>query len=201
MTYFLLSLLALAAAPPLELVVRKLGNKFVLIERFCFLLVAILVVGHILPESYQSSGWWAVLMLAIGLLLPTVMERALHHEKMHTAIIGLVTFGLALHGIMDGAALGLSYQMGADISSILPVAVVIHRIPAALFLWWVLRPRGVFYGWGVLVLLAVATCFGFFFATGEVISLRDEFTLGLFQALVGGSLVHLAVHRPEDHDH
>jgi zinc transporter ZupT len=202
MTLFILSLLALAAAPLLAMVLRRLGHRVVIAERICYLILAVLVVGHIFPESFQSAGWWACLALAIGILMPTLMEKALHqHESMHAAMIILVTAGLAVHGLMDGVALGLSYQMGADMGSSLPIAVVLHRIPEAVFLWWMTRAKGLAYSWSILILLGVTTCLGFVFATGELISLRDQATLGFFQALVGGSLVHLAVHRPDAHDH
>lgn len=199
MTFFILSLLALFIAPPLHYLVKGLGRHILAIEKITLICMAIIVAGHIFPESFSAAGWWAVLALAIGILLPTLLEKALHHDQMHLAMVILITVGLAMHGFLDGAALGLSYQMGADLATGLPLAVVLHRIPAALFLWWMLRPKGAFVGWGVLMLLGATTCFGFLFATADVINLRDQTTLGVFQALVGGSLVHLAIHRPNGH--
>ena len=42
--------------------------------------------------------------------------------------------GLALHGMLDGVALANAHGHAT------PLAVVLHRLPEGLTLWWLLRP-------------------------------------------------------------
>ncbi len=203
MSYFALSLVALAAAPFLYLLVEKFGHAFFYVEAFIYFAIAGLVVLHIVPESFVVCGWWAILAIFVGWFAPTAVEYFSNRfvERIHMVPLLLSVVGLCLHGMLDGLALahgghrlvfdheGLHYHA-------LPTAVVLHRIPASLLLWWSIRPKyGISSAVIVLICLGGFTTFGFFFGSEVLWKLHQEFYFGLFQALVGGSLLHLASHR------
>jgi uncharacterized membrane protein YraQ (UPF0718 family) len=78
----------------------------------------------------------------------------------------------------------------------LPLAVILHRFPVGLTIWWLLRPANpLWVPLAVLVGLAVSTAVGFFWG-GEVTTNLSGQGVAWFQALVAGSLLHVVLHRP-----
>ena len=92
---------------------------------------------------------------------------------------------------MEGVAL-------APEGAVVTAPVILHRIPVGLAIWWILRPRHGFVG-GLLGIgfIAAATVVGYALG-GEVVG--DGEGIGLYQAFVGGSLVHVVFHQAR-HDH
>ena len=133
-------------------------------------------------------------MLAAGIGTPALIERTSHALAPHTDNLALVggLSGIALHAFLEGAAL-------APDGSGIAAAVILHRIPVGLVIWWMLRPR---HGFGRAALgigaIAVATAAGYAVGTGLV----DVPGRGveLYQAFVGGSLLHVVFHQSR-HDH
>ena len=77
----------------------------------------------------------------------------------------------------------------------LPWAVVLHRLPVGLMVWFLIRPvYGLRLALATLLLIGVATVSGFFMGEFAVGSLTND-SRGLFQALVAGTLLHVVVHR------
>jgi len=203
MSYFVLSLIVLAMAPFLYLAVEKVGHAFFYIEAFIYFAIAGLVVLHIVPESFLICGWWSILVIFIGWLLPTAIEYCSHRfmERIHMIPLVLSVVGLCMHGVLDGLALSQSGhssivdQNGMHYHA-LPIAVVLHRVPASLLLWWSIRPKyGIALAVITLTLLGGFTTFGFMYGSEVLWKVHQGFYFGLFQALVGGSLLHLASHR------
>lgn len=163
--------------------------------------VAIMVLFAILPHTVHQLGWIAFLPLVIGVIGPTIIERSLSQvqESTHRGVLALVLIGIALHEFTDGLALavpGGTVEYGVHW---LPVAIVLHRFPAGVVMWWLLKPA---FGWR----LAIAIFAAFLAATvggyvsGIVLKTAVESpVLAAFQAFVAGSLLHIAVHRFELH--
>ena len=80
---------------------------------------------------------------------------------MHNSALWLGLLGLAFHAVFNNAALNLSAVTDHG-SRMLPLAIVLHRFPVGLTVWWLLRPSGVRVASGVLLLISVATCVGYF---------------------------------------
>jgi hypothetical protein len=212
--YLLISLLILLVTPLLHLGVSKLGKPYGLFERLLFILVTVLVLVHILPDAYEIAGWPVLIVALVGWGLPGFLERNLHHMAgtIHGAQIVVAIIGLGLHGVLDGVGLSLGdiaevghearvhTHVHSHAHDSLPLAILLHRVPEALFLWWVLKPK---YGFkipsAVLAFLGLSTIFGFWFGHEWLSGFENGAGFGYFQALVGGSLMHLASHRPHDH--
>ncbi len=194
--YYLLiaSLLALAIGPILHHLAGAKGTMLAALDGFVYVTMGGLIFLHIVPESYELAGWWAFLALLLGLLGPGLVEHRLHGlaSKAHAAALVLALLGIGLHAFIDGLALG--HGEGGHQHQTLPLAVVLHRLPVGLALWFLLRPAyGLRTALGLLALISAATLAGF--ALDEVVGGLANRGLGLFQALVAGSLLHVVVHR------
>lgn len=191
----LLAVLALAAGPLVHAAARRLRWAFSAVDGFVLAAVGALVVLQVAPRAVAEGGSGAVVALGLGLFSPLLLNRLripLVRARGWMISVGLV--GLALHAMMDGAALAAG-------RSDLAWAIVVHRIPAGIFVWWLVRPnRGPFRATAVLIGLAGCTVLGFGLA--QTWALQEGYVTSLFEAFVAGALLHvLADHGPELHGH
>lgn len=192
--YLILGIVALLIGP----IAYHGLNRWVHLRRGLELAVTIIVTGlalALLWDAAHHSNPVPVLVLgAAGFIIPLVAERLLHQkdEGIHvlTLIVGVA--GLVLHAAADGAAL-LAGDANGHMA--LAIAVIGHRLPAGLGVWWLVRTEfGTRPAVLVLGLMAAATLIGYEAAalTLDLISTR---AFAWFQAFVAGSLLHLAFHR------
>ncbi len=196
-------MLALLAGPLLA----RLGNKqralLAVLDGFVVVALIGLLALHVVPHAVEQAGVWALLAAALGLLLPVLLERRLSGAEddtsMHGAMVWLAAAGLAVHAMLDGAALiGETGEHGHDPhAELLALGVILHRLPLGLTIWWAVRPtHGMRSALAIVGLVAVATVTGYFGAESLLASLPVA-ALAAFQALVAGSLLHLVVgHAP-----
>ncbi len=195
-TLFALSLVALALGPAAYGAARVAGHMMAALDGFVFVAITGLVVIHIVPESVELAGWLAVAGVVIGIWLPTLIEHRLRSmaRQVHVVTLVLGLIAIAAHAFTDGLALGT--DTGAQgRSHMLPMAVVVHRLPVGLTVWFLLRPLyGRRMATAALGLMAAATTAGFL-SGGAVPATLESRIWGLFQALVAGSLLHVVLHR------
>jgi len=132
----------------------------------------------------------------LGLLGPGWVEHRLEDlaPQAHTVASLLALVGIGLHGFTDGLALGQGGHEQAG-EYMLPWAVILHRLPVGLMVWFLLRPvYGVRLALATLLLIGVFTIMGFELGEISVGELAID-GLGLFQAFVSGTLLHVVVHR------
>ena len=164
-----------------------------LFDGFMYIAIPALVTWQVVPHAWADHGILVLAVLALGIGLPTLIERLSTSLASQTDNVALLIglSGLVLHAFLEGAAL---VPRG---TGIVP-AVILHRLLVGLTIWWLLRPRHGF-GWaslGIAVILA-ATVAGYaagtqFFEHGGGVE--------LYQAFVGGSLLHVVFHKGR-HDH
>ncbi len=193
MTLLLLSLLALALAPVIYRVADRAGSALAALDGFVMVTIAGLAAVHIIPHAVETAGFGVIAVAILGFFGPGWAEHALHRaaDKVHSATLVLAVLGLLLHGFFDGV--GLAGPMEHE--SKLGIAVLLHRLPVAITLWWLLRPRDWRLASGVLVGLAVMTVGGFASAD-SLASAMDSTWLAFVQALIAGSVLHVVAHRP-----
>jgi uncharacterized membrane protein YraQ (UPF0718 family) len=207
------SLIALAFGPLLVAGVRNVHSAAVAIDSFVVVAIGGLVLIHILPDSLVQGGWVALVALMLGMFGPLIAERSLRPPAATTAgraVIILSLIGLAAHGVVDGLALGHNHDVEhamesaghhhdhdhtGDMSGLLALAVILHRLPVAIGVWWLI-PRTLGRGVAILVLviLGVSTIVGFFLAGTVVDASSPGAGLAAFQALLAGSLLHVVLH-------
>ena len=200
--WLLLSLLTLAMGPLLHQLVHRLKTMLAVLDGFVFATISGLVVLHLIPDSIERAGWWALAWALIGLMGPGLIERRLKSlaQQAHAVALLLALVGIGLHAFMDGWAL-VAPQEASEAAQhhMLPMAVVLHRLPVGLTIWLLLRPiYGAGTALGALFVVAATTAVGSAFS-GDL----ESRGWGLFQALVAGSLLHVVVHRsyPIDAEH
>jgi hypothetical protein len=187
--YFLLSTIALLAGP----FVCILGRHNKMTERAVDVLIiaaiAWIIGVHIVPDAVQVAGWTALAFLALGMAFPYLLRRIFHlaSSAMHTALLLIAALALVLHAVIDGIALlpGSSNQLG--------LAVILHRLPVGMAIWWTFRPAiGTKIAIAAFALIIIATALAIYFG-GPVIELTESRILALFQVFVAGSLADMVI--------
>lgn len=209
------SIAALVIGPVL-LQISRVGSRAVgFLEGFTFITIAGLICFSILPQAISGGGPIALAFALLGLVFPVGLERMFHHlaRQVHLLILLLGMAGLAVHAAIDGVALGVAdLGQSADLQELtypghresgddLALAVVLHRFPLGLAVWYLLAPAlGAGSAVVLLVVMAIGTGIGFYLGTGLF-----EFTQGpiiaWFQAFVTGSILHVIIYEPGHHKH
>jgi hypothetical protein len=194
MAFLLLSLAALALGPIVYGLAARRPAGLGVLDSFLFVTLSGLVLLHLIPHALHVGGGAAATAALLGLGGPALAERMLHRAAagVHLLVLSAALLGLGGHAFFDGLAL-----IGSQSSAPLAIAVILHRLPDGLAIWWLLRPP---YGAGVaastLGLMATATACGFF--VGDVILFKtNQAWLASLQAFVSASLVHVVLHRPQ----
>ena len=196
----LLSIISLFVGPILYQWLRHGG--FVA-KAFDSLIVAVLVVLMaflLIPESWAQLGYWSVALILAGYLLPGLLEhlikRAAH--TFHLVSLLLALAGLALHAMLDGAALTVGHGLA---TSNLSLAIVIHRFGVGMMLWMMVQPVfGKRVAFAVLGFVSLATVGGYLLSE-IVLGLEGDFALSVIQALIIGMIVHSLIHRSHGVSH
>jgi len=193
-----LSLLVLAVGPLLHQLARVTGSMLAALDGFVFVTIGGLVFLHIVPETYHLAGWAALVAVGVGLVGPGLVEHRLHGlaRQAHAIALLLAVAGIGLHAFTDGLALGQGgHEHGHTGEHMLPMAVVLHRLPVGLMVWFLIRPvYGLRLALATLALIGVSTVLGFALGEAAVGGLAND-SRGFFQALVAGTLLHVVVHR------
>lgn len=201
MGYLIASLVAPAAGPLLYGLLHDHPGAVRLVDGFVYLAVPVLVVLQLFPFAWAGRGWLVVLAVSFGFSLPSLLEGASRALRRHTDAVALFVglSGLVLHASLEGAALVPSR---AGVGVPITLAIIVHRVPVGLVIWWLVRPS---YG-PVLAAIAVGavlggTVLGYAFGL-EVLGEVPEAGTELYQAFVSGSLVHVVFHQGRrDHRH
>lgn len=198
-------LIAAAAAPVLGPVLYWLLHdhpKAVrLVDGSVYVAVPLLVAWQVLPHAWEDRSVVILLAVAAGFVLPALVERLSHAIVDHTDNLALVVglSGLVVHALLEGAA----FIPGDEpLSGAFALAVILHRIPVSLVVWWLICPRfGSFAASAGVGSIVVATLAGYGLGT-ELLGGIHGGGVELYQAFVSGSLVHVVFHQGRhDHDH
>lgn len=193
-----LSALVLVLGPVLLGLASRAAGLLAAVDAFVLVSVGGIVLLDVLPDALHHGGWPAIALLVLGFGGPQLLERLLHRaaRAVHLAALGLALVGLVVHATMDGVVLGATAADGHDMPAQLALAVLLHRLPEGLTIWWLLRPS-----WGGKAAAAVLTLVGLATAAGMRLAehnphLHEAEPLALFQVFVAGSLLHVILHRP-----
>ncbi len=201
MLRLLLSILALGIGPLVYRAVRARPTLLRVVDAAVVLSVSGLVLLELGPHLWSGDHVLTIVVAAVlGLFGPTVIEHVLHRTDFHrienwthVATLTLATSGVLIHAILDGAA--LTDLVNAGTGSWLSTAVILHRIPVGLLMWWLLRPTlGLPTAAGALIGLAIATSIGYWVGT-DVLSDLPPIASVWVRALVAGSLLHVVFYR------
>lgn len=206
MISLILSIFTLFIGPIIYRKVARSETLLEIIDGFIFVSIAALVMQHILPASSGDGGVAILACLLLGFIGPNVLESRLSKagHNIHTGVLLFGVIGLAIHAALDGAALvseaSLAPSDGVSIThgliDSLPVAIILHRLPVGLTLWFLIRPNfGRLFALLALIALSIMTTIGFFAAEALAHELHDHRWLELVQAFAAGAILHVVVFR------
>ncbi len=167
-----------------------------LVDAFALVGVGGLVLVHILPQSFQLAGWMILPVALVGFLGPGLLcgSKLFAGRGSSRVTMPVALLGIALHAILDGLA--LTYSSTSDEPAALAAAVVLHRIPVGLGIWWLTVPLyGKRSALGLLGAIAVFSVVGFGFGETLLHEISTSW-VALFQALIAGSLLHVILRHP-----
>lgn len=203
-----LSIAVLAAGPALYKLVTYRAQAYWALDGFVLASVGGLILLHVLPPTIAAAGGWALWAAGAGLVLPILAERGSKYgvtSLASKALMGVALLGLAAHTVLDGVTLGA--RAHDEVGFAVALAVLVHRLPVALLVWWLIRPRhGKRWATAALGVIAVGTVLGY----GVEESLHGVMSgvgFASLQAFVAGSLMHVLAHQPPatesgaPHDH
>ena len=196
-----ISVAALLLGPGIHRVARRERLTMAALDNFVLVAVAGLVMVEIIPTALESAGWPAFLALVLGILGPSIAEGPLRlaSRGTHGTALTVAVLGMAAHSFTDGLALASAHLAGATGHG-LEVAVIAHQLPVAVAVWWLLSPLGLARASAAMALLGAATIAGFVLADSSLGAFPESYN-ALFQALVGGLLLHVVAHRNDRHAH
>lgn len=194
----LISLMTLFAGPLIFLWISKGGRVARAIDRVIVLLLILLVVLLLLPEIVRAQGWIAIILVALGYLLPTVLELTVRRaaETLHLASLFVALLGLLLHALLDGAGLaGSELQANGGLTA----AIILHRFGVGMMIWLIIEPAfGQRAAWSMLIGMGAVTVAGFEFSS-HLLPLAGAFAISALQAVLIGTIIHSLVHRSHVH--
>ena len=208
------SIAALLIGPVLFQFSHVSTRAFKVLEGFSFITIAGLLCFGILPQAIIVGGIFAWVFAAIGLIFPIALERLFRGlaKQVHLLILALGMIGLAVHAGIDGIVLAAGQLAGNDVSTwwnsghrdeseYLAMAVVLHRFPLGLAVWYLLSPTlGRPFAVAVLAALAGATVVGYTVGP-DLVATLPGYGIAWFQAFVAGSILHVVIYETGHHKH
>jgi len=182
-----LSIAALLLGPLIYAAARENRLARRILNALIVITIAVIIALHIVPAAIEHGGVLAIILIVLGVIFPLLLERLFRKatDAAHLVIVAIAAFGLLIHATVDGIA--LLPQSGTGLA----YAIILHRLPVGMALWWAIRPT---FGKGVAIvaftLVGLATTAGYFVGD-SIIDFAEVRTLAMLQAFVSGSLIHV----------
>lgn len=158
-------------------------------------LVAVAIAPRVLIHlDVGTAGFFA-----LGVAAPTIAERLFHHaaRRAHAIFLLLALLGLCFHSVLDGTALAEAGMDERGHWTAVAFAILLHQPPVGLMIWWLLQSSARWVPLATLGAMAFSTIVGYF-AEPTVMSALPPAAAGWVEAAVGGTLIHVALHRSSD---
>lgn len=201
MGYLVASLIALLAGPGLGAALERAPKVKAAFEWAVMLGLFAVILAHVLPEAVELAGLWVLPVAAASVIATLGLERWAGLRKGSAVVVtALGLLALGVHSALDGAALAGSESPGGGHG--LALAVVLHRVATSAAIWWLVkRALGTAWAAGAIGWDAATTLVGYF-AAEAIFGAASPAVVGMVQAVIAGSLLHVAVHvRGHGHGH
>jgi len=195
-----LSIISLFIGPILYQWMRRGGFVAKAFDKLIIAVLILLMALFLIPESWAALGYWSVALILAGYLAPGLLEQLIKKaaHTLHLVSMLLALAGLALHAMLDGAALNAGDGVMA---SNLSLAIVIHRFGVGMMIWMMVQPLfGKKTAFGLLCFVSLATVGGFLLSE-NLTGLEGGYAMSVIQTLIIGMIVHSLVHRSHGASH
>lgn len=192
------SIFALGIGPLIYQTLGPMRRTDRIVSGFVIIVITATLVFEVLPETYQAIGFISIALALLGFAGPTLIETLFTKSanKTHLLTIILGIFGLILHSSLDGAALYSSDSAGQHEN--LSLAIILHRLPVGLTIWWLLKPLiGERFALFTIILMALSTVGGYGLSM-QLNAYIESVTFIALQSFISGSLLHVVLHKPHD---
>lgn len=202
-----LSLGILFIGPCLDFFIKNKAAFKQFIDGFTLIVLLDLIFLHILPHTLHESGWFTLVLFFLAMILPGQIEK--HSQKKfahqaHNITLGLALIGIVLHAFTDGLGLIDTNAIHGELkgSSWLPFAILLHRLPIALAIWWLVSEQ-VNKRMALITLIGIslATLLGYYSGINFLLPLMEQESFGLLEALIAGFLMHILFHTHDPQEH
>jgi hypothetical protein len=189
-----LSIIVLFIGPLLYQWLRRGGFIAKAFDSLIIAVLIVLMVFLLIPESWAELGYWSVVLMLGGYLLPGLLEQLVKTaaHTFHMVSLVLALLGLAVHAGLDGAALT---AMHGGTHSNLPLAIVLHRFGVGLMLWLMVQPAyGKRMAFAVLGFVSMMTVGGYLLSE-FFLGMQGDNVMAVIQAVIIGMIIHSLIHR------
>jgi hypothetical protein len=196
----LLSIISLFIGPILYQWIRRGGFAAKAFDSLIIAALIMLMALFLIPESWAALGYKSVALILAGYLVPGLLEQLIKKaaHTLHLVSLTLALAGLALHAMLDGAALNAG---DGPLAHNLSVAIVIHRFGVGMMIWMMVQPVfGRKVAIGVLGFASLATVAGYVLSE-TLLVLEGDYVMSSIQALIIGMIVHSLIHRSHGASH
>lgn len=195
-----LSIISLFIGPILYQWLRHGGFAAKALDSLIIAVLITLMAFFLIPESWAELGYSSIGLILAGYLVPGLLEHLVKKaaHTLHMVSLLLALAGLALHAMLDGAALNSG---DGAMARNLSLAIVIHRFGVGMMIWMMVQPLfGRWIAFAVLGFASIATLGGYLLSE-RVLGLEGGFAIPVIQALIIGMIVHSLVHRSHGASH
>jgi ZIP family zinc transporter len=176
-----------------------------------FVVMILLVVFEILPESFASSierlgtglGISAVIFFTvIGILFITILDRFMPEHKhedegndkmIHIGIISSIA--LIIHNIVEGSTVYLAYETSAGVGIMLCISIGLHNFPLGMMITSTLyhNPKQRFLNWLLMGLFIISSFIGGLIIGLMKINLENTILPFTLLSLSSGMLIYILI--------
>lgn len=196
MSQLVAALVAPALGALLYVVLHRRPDTIRLIDTIVFIALPLLIGWQVLPHIWIDGEFRPLIAAGAGVGLLYLIERIsgvlARYTDNATILLGVAT--MVLHALLEGGAL-----LPGTSSTSFTFAVILHRVTVGLLIWWLLEPRhGTRVAIAGVAAIMAATLIGY--SAGTELLPDEHFAMEVYQAFVGGSLLHVVFHQGR-HDH
>lgn len=157
---------------------------------------------HLLPEAVElSSQSFLVALLAIlffyilehTFVIHSCVEEG-YEEETHTHIISKISvFGMGVHSLFDGLAIGVGFEINYQLGIIATIAILVHKFPEGVSILGILlhggfeKSKAIFYASLIALATPASAILTYFFLKSVPTNI-----LGLLLAFSAGSFIYIA---------
>lgn len=196
-TELILCAIALLLGPAVNVLTHSRKSAYALVDGFVLVGVGGLVLFEILPRTFTVIGVWAAPLAVFGFFFPHLLEHRLNSLPVspRTILSSLIILGLAIHQLLDGAALAHTREEGhLEPLTTLGLAIILHQVPKGFLLWEIARKAGGVSAAAVVIIGLLATTALGFVLGDSILRVAEAETVSAFQSFVAGGLLHVVVH-------
>ncbi len=199
------SIFALGIGPLVYQTFGPMRRTDSIVSGFILVVITSTLLTEVLPQTFATISYLAIVLALLGFVGPTLIEKTFSRSANRTHILTILLgiLGLVIHASFDGAALYSSNEIMIEghiqhSTEQLTLAIILHRLPVGLTIWWLLRPLiGEKYSLLTLLAMALATTGGYALSM-QLTEIHSSNAMAMLQAFISGSLMHVILHKPHE---